>query len=591
MMYRCTRISVLVLIFLTVNHFTVESFVPLVQKRRNLSTCRTHRAVSVHQESDYTEENSKTRRGRKPIRRSSSTSISNSQQLEERRKEAEERHAIALQDPTLLSNQFFSERPDISLATKRAIAEVLGLQRMTEIQARAYAAALGGQSVLGHARTGTGKTLAYLLPSIERLLGADLGLFKPGQSIGMIIIAPTRELAKQIAEQAEALLTFHSDMDVACVYGGTKFQRDIRLLSAQRLPAILVTTPGRMLELLELRIGRRKFSDMAQETRIVVLDEADHLLQSFSRETQKILSSLPRTERRQTLLFSATISERLRTFIKGSMNIDFEEVDCVSSKDQNGGKTNMRVNQSYMTLNSMTDYIPTLLAIIQRAMNQDEKYKILVFFPASKLVRFAVHFCNVGMGMSVLEIHSRMSQASRTRASNTFRHSRNAILFSSDVSARGVDYQDVSLVIQYGAPATEDSYIHRLGRTARAGQSGQGITVLLPFERYRMDRMLKRRFHIEEDDDVEYRGSDSTEMIKSVKEQIRSGHSILTPSAEAASRAFLAYYIGNAGEMQPSEVLQFATEFARGVGLVDIPVMDAKTISSFGLEGILNPEK
>jgi ATP-dependent RNA helicase MSS116 len=385
---------------------------------------------------------------RRPLRRSTSSSATSAQeQLETRRQEAQKRHVEALKDPTLLTKVTFADRADMAPATKRAIAEVLGLQRMTEIQAKTYAAALEGQNVLGRARTGTGKTLAFLLPSIERLLEADLDLFKPGLSIGMIIVAPTRELAMQIADQAESLLTFHKDMDVACVYGGTKIQRDTRLLSGPRLPAILVATPGRLLEHCEsTRIGRRKFSDIAQETHIVVLDEADRLLDGFAKESQKILSFLPRAEKRQTLLFSATVSKKLRGFVKESMKIDYTEIDCLNDRNIRG-ETNNRVEQSYMVLKSIDDYIPTLVSIINRAMKEKD-FKILVFFPASKLVRFFVNFFNIGLDIPVLEIHSRMSQASRTRASNTFRSTKNAILFSSDISARGVDYPDVSMVIQ-----------------------------------------------------------------------------------------------------------------------------------------------
>ncbi len=422
----------------------------------SLSCRRNHhsRRFAVSSDDEYSEyqyhvdtDASLSGKKRRPLRRPLSSSNSTQVNLQMRRQEAQKRHEDALKDPTLLTKISFGDRNDISSSTKRAITEVLGLQRMTEIQAKTYAAALAGRSVLGRARTGTGKTLAFLLPSIERLLEADLDLFKPGLSIGIIIVVPTRELAIQIANQAEAVLTYHNDMTVACVYGGTKLQRDVRLFSGPRLPTVLVATPGRLLEHCEsTRVGRRKFSDIVQETHIVVLDEADRLLDGFAKETQKILSFSPRAEKRQTLLFSATISRKLRTFIKGSMQIDFDEIDCLSHpRDQS--ETNLRVDQSCLVLESISDYIPTLVSIIKNAM-QESNYKILVFFPASKLVRFFVHFFNIGLGIPVLEIHSRMSQASRTRASNMFRSSKNAILFSSDVSARGLDYPDVTLVIQ-----------------------------------------------------------------------------------------------------------------------------------------------
>jgi ATP-dependent RNA helicase MSS116 len=365
-----------------------------------------------------------------------------------RQEEAQARHQQALQDPTLLSNVKFSDRPDISPSTKRAITEVMGLKSMTEIQAKTYAAALAGNCVLGRARTGTGKTLAFLLPTIERLLAADLDLYKPGRTIGAIIVAPTRELAIQIADQAETLLTYYNDMSVACIYGGTKIQRDIRLLSGPRMPSILVATPGRLLEHLEnTRINRRKFQDIAAETRIVVLDEADRLFEGFYKDTTKILSCLPRAEKRQTLLFSATFPQRLQRFLKESMKIDFTQIDCVG-RGAKKAETNTRVDQTFYKLDSMEEYITMLVSIITNTMENDKQYKILVFFPAAKLVRFFVKFFNEGLNIPVLEIHSRMSQSSRNRASNAFRSAKNAVLFSSDVSARGVDYPDVSLVLQ-----------------------------------------------------------------------------------------------------------------------------------------------
>jgi ATP-dependent RNA helicase MSS116 len=385
-------------------------------------------------DSDYEEEASpsKTRRGParvRPIRPTAST-----EKLQARRVETQARHNEALKDPTLLSNIKFSERTDLHPATKRAITEVMGLQSMTQIQAKTYAAALAGDSVLGRARTGTGKTLAYLLPALERLLGSDLELYRPGRSIGILIVAPTRELAIQIAGQAKDILSFHNDLDVACIYGGTKMARDTRLLSG--MPTILVATPGRLIDHLEeTRIERRKFSDIIAETRIVVLDEADRLFEGFSKETTSILSFLPRPEKRQTLLFSATVPNKLRGFLKGSMRIDFTEVDCVNDGEVQS-ETNARVEQTFFVLEDMEQYIPILVALLQEAMKEDN-HKVVVFFPATKIVRFFADFFNVGLKIPVLELHSRMSQSSRNRASSTFRGAKRGVLFTSDVSARG----------------------------------------------------------------------------------------------------------------------------------------------------------
>jgi ATP-dependent RNA helicase MSS116 len=387
-------------------------------------------------DSDYEEEAlpSKKRRGParvRPIRPTAST-----EKVQARRVEAQARHNEALKDPTLLSIVKFAERTDIHPATKRAITEVMGLQSMTQIQAKTYAAALAGDSVLGRARTGTGKTLAYLLPALERLLGSDLELYRPGRNIGILIVAPTRELAIQIADQAKYLLSFHNDMDVACIYGGTKIQRDTRILSGKTMPTILVATPGRLLDHLEeTRIERRKFSDIIAETRIVVLDEADRLFEGFSKETTSILSFLPRAEKRQTLLFSATVPNKLRGFLKGSMKIDFTEVDCVNDGEVQS-ETNARVEQTFFVLENMEQYIPILVELLREAMKEDN-HKVVVFFPATKIVRFFADFFNVGLKIPVLELHSRMSQSSRNRASSSFREAKRGVLFTSDVSARG----------------------------------------------------------------------------------------------------------------------------------------------------------
>ena len=440
--------------------------------------------------------NTTTRKRRGPIRRSrpatgTKSASAQNDSLQIQKEEVQNRHRQALKDPTLLSNQKFNDRTDISPNIKRAITEVMGLSQMTEIQSQTYRAVISGDCVLGRARTGTGKTLAFLLPTIERLLAAPLDLYIPGQSIGCIIVAPTRELAIQIADQAEQLLTYYSEMNVACIYGGTKIQRDYRLLSGGntgRMPAILVATPGRLLEHLEnnsriIQYGssrQTKFRDIIDKTQIVILDEADRLFEGFYKDTTKILSFLPRSAKRQTLLFSATLPQRLKVFLRDTMKINFTNIDCVADKDNDVGRasktgdtpkdrkdtsissatansadkktgeTNIRVDQTFWELESMDEYITALVSLIYDTIQTEENYKIIVFFPASKLVRFFSQFFNQGLGMTeVLEIHSRMSQSSRQKASSKFRASTsNSILFTSDVSQRGVDYPDVSHVIQ-----------------------------------------------------------------------------------------------------------------------------------------------
>eukprot|EP00536_Pseudo-nitzschia_multiseries_P000673 jgi/Psemu1/300259/fgenesh1_kg.8_\ len=489
-------------------------------------------------------------------------------------------------------------------------------------------------------------------------------------------------------------------------------QRDIRLLTGEYrgagrgdLPTILVATPARLLEHLEgkspldksyrsninrdqLQQHRRKnsFADIVAETKIVVLDETDRLLQkSNQQETQRILSFMARVERRQTLLFSATIPRAVRRLISTSsiMNkkkkqIDgrrnktddgdqFFEVDCVGNGDDTIGHaaskldtslsdgnsndavksssvpTNReRIEESFAVLQNMSQFIPTLLTIIRREKQRNsENYKILVFFPAGRMVRFLFQFFTIGDMESknnIWEIHSRMSQSSRSRASAAFRNARNGILFSSDVSARGLDYPDISLVVQMGAPSSDQDYIHRIGRTGRAGQVGRSLLVLLPFERqkkqqrqqkgkrrrqgntsYRNDNSITQDRQLSlwlggaenefNDDDTNESSSSKSlyqqceEDLESTRLKVRSGHVVLTPGAEAAYKTFLAHYASTmyppnkgksgakpnasksrtANELQPSSILDYAEDFAKGTGLTDAPELEEGFLAKLSL--------
>jgi ATP-dependent RNA helicase MSS116, mitochondrial len=291
-----------------------------------------------------------------------------------------------------------------------------------------------------HTKIGTGKTLAFLLPSLERLLVADLSLYRNGQNIGILIVAPTRELAIQIADTATTLLMFHGEnWNVMSAYGGTRIQRDIALFN-KRLPTVLVATPGRLLDhLQETKIRGRKFSDILGETQLLVLDEADRLFEGFQKETKRILSYLPRPEKRQTLLFSATVPKRLKRSMSGIMPADYVEVDCVSDADITT-QTNQRVEQLYAVLPSMDVYVSSLVSIVIKAMKDDLSHKIVVFLPTAKLVKFFSDLFNIGFEIPVMEMHSRITQSARSRVSSAFRSGKRAVLVTSDVSARGTSY-------------------------------------------------------------------------------------------------------------------------------------------------------
>ena len=507
----------------------------------------------------------------------------------ERKANIESRQNEALQDPTLLTNQSFSECKELHPSSKRALVEDMGLQSMTEVQAKTFNAALAGKDVLARARTGTGKTLAFLIPIVERILSNPTYL--SGRTVSCLIVAPTRELAIQIGEEAEKLLLHHSDLSCQVMYGGTKMQRDMHALN-KRLPSIIVATPGRLLDhLKETKVRGRKFSDdIMKATDIVVLDEIDRLFElGFRREIQKILSYLPRKEKRQTMLFSATIPKGLKCIMEESMKDDYVEVDCV----QDGAitiPTNLRVTQSHIILPDMRSIIPSIYSILKQATT-NKPYKIVVFFPTARMVSFFADFLKDGFQSPILELHSKKSQSARNTASESFRTAKNAVLFTSDLSARGIDYPDVTNVIQVGMPESRDQYIHRLGRTARAGKEGKGLLVLFPFESRFVSEL--RGIDVPENTDLaniidDNSDSSTPEWMKQNFSRIQSGGNKLASSAQLAYLAFLGYYLGQVKRIRSdkSYIVDLSNQFSEAIGLAQVPSISPKLISKMELGGV-----
>ena len=346
-------------------------------------------------------------------------------------------------EQTFATDVNFADRADLHANSKRAILEVMGLDTMTEIQDKTFAAASSGRDVLGRARTGTGKTVAFLLPAIERIL--QLGTDKNRGQVGILVVSPTRELATQIGDQAEKLTSFHRDMSVQVMFGGTNMKTDISRLS-KRMPTILVATPGRLLDHMQsTRIGQQQFGrDIMSQTPLVVLDETDRLLDmGFRREISKILSFLPPSKQRQTLLFSATIPPDLKIIMAQNMKPDFIEVDCINDGDA-ATHTNAQVQQSHVILPSNSDrFVSSVVEVVRLALEKydsaDNPAKVVVFFPTARLVNFfAELFSELKIAsVPVWELHSKKSQSYRNRVSDDFRKAKRGVLFTSDVSARG----------------------------------------------------------------------------------------------------------------------------------------------------------
>mmetsp|Transcript_599 Transcript_599/g.841 ORF Transcript_599/g.841 Transcript_599/m.841 type:complete len:682 (-) Transcript_599:127-2172(-) len=476
-----------------------------------------------------------------------------------------------------------------------------GITRFTEVQAEAFEPVLAGRDVIGRSRTGTGKTLAFLIPALERVTAAASNQRgSSNQNVSILVISPTRELATQIGDQAEKLLTYHPKLSCQVMFGGTNMKRDISRMNKQ-LPTILVATPGRLLDHLEntkLSGGKKFGYDIMRETSTLILDETDRLLDmGFKREIDKILKFLPKKENRQTLLFSATVPEELKKIMAENMRKDYIEVDCIggdgSSEFTKEEHTNILVEQSHAILPSNDRYVVSVVEIVKNAMS-DYDHKLVVFFPTARLVGFFADFFNFGLGIEVVELHSKKSQGYRNKASDKFRNAKTGILFTSDVSARGVDYPNVSGVIQFGLPESRDQYIHRLGRTGRAGKTGQGLIVLSPFEAQFLRELGEIDVKVNEEVTQMLNSPVDEEILNdctAVFSRVRSGDAQLTQSAQQAYQAFLGYYCGQKKRISMKsnqQIVDVANDLSRLMGLNETPGLTKRAVGKMGLKGVAN---
>eukprot|EP01041_Mallomonas_annulata_P013473 gene13473-28545_t len=333
------------------------------------------------------------------------------------------------------SSELFSNL-SIAIETRRAIAEVMKYTHMTPVQAATLPVILQGDDCLAKAKTGTGKTLAFLIPAIEIL--RTKASKTPHGTIPILILSPTRELAAQIAAEAMVLLSFQQHIKVVCVVGGTNINTDKKSLSGQ--VSILVATPGRLIDHLQ---NTPDFSNKFRNMNMLIMDEADQLLEmGFRPDIERILKMLPPSSLRQTLLFSATISSSVQQIASVALRPGYGYLDTVGEESE---QTHLHVKQEIVVV-PLEKIILSLVAILIEKM-KEPNYKIIVFFTTARATGYMAELVSC-LGKEILEIHSRKSQSQRTRTSERFRDGTNMVMFSSDVSARGMDYPDVTFVLQ-----------------------------------------------------------------------------------------------------------------------------------------------
>ena len=329
----------------------------------------------------------------------------------------------------------------------------------TPIQLQAIPTVLSGRDLLGIAQTGTGKTAAFMLPSLDRLAAARQ-IPKPGQ-IRMLVLAPTRELASQIAASAEAYGKFMR-LSVGVIFGGVPNHKSVRTVA--RGLDVLVATPGRLLDL----IDQRALS--LRELEILVLDEADQMLDlGFIHALKRIVALVP--QKRQTLFFSATMPRAIKELADRYLT-NPAEVSVTPT-----ATTVDRVDQSVTMVNQAEK-----AALLAMALKSNAVERALVFsrtkHGADKIVRQLE-----AAGIPAGAIHGNKSQAQRERALAGFKSGDMRVLVATDIAARGIDIPGVSHVVNFDLPDVPEQYVHRIGRTARAGADGIAIAFCSPDER------------------------------------------------------------------------------------------------------------
>ena len=330
----------------------------------------------------------------------------------------------------------------------------LGFKAPSPIQCEAIPWALQGRDIIGLAETGSGKTAAFGLPVLHRLLDKPQPLFA-------LVISPTRELALQISEQFEALGA-HIGVKCVTVVGGVDMVQQAILLAKR--PHVVVGTPGRLVDHLKNTKG---FSVRA--TRVLVLDEADKLLNmDFEKELDTILGACPRE--RSTYLFSATMTSKVKKLQRA----------CLTNP------VRVEVSSKYGTVKALVQqylFLPAKHkdAYLAYVLNELAGNTTILFVgTCATATRLALLLRALGFG--AVPLHGQLTQAKRLAALNKFKSGERAILIATDVASRGLDIPSVDLVLNYELPANSKDYIHRVGRTARAGRSGRALTLVTQYD-------------------------------------------------------------------------------------------------------------
>lgn len=346
---------------------------------------------------------------------------------------------------------------DLDKRILRALLDDMQFKVCSPIQAQALPHALSGKDLAGRAQTGTGKTAAFLITVLQRFLTTEKESREPWQPMA-IILAPTRELAIQIAKDAENISAYCGDFKTVAVYGGMDYDKQMRLLAEG--VDLVVATPGRLIDFL----GRHAV-DLGK-VEIAVIDEADRMLDmGFIPDVKRIIFHLPKTENRQTMLFSATLTHDIMELASRWMRPDPTVVEIEPDHVVADG-----IDETVYAVTTK-EKIPALLWIF----DHEDCRRVLIFRNRRNDVE-SLHEALVKCGVQCEMLTGDVDQKKRLKILDDFRDGKIKIIVATDVAGRGIHVDDVTHVINYDLPYEAEDYVHRVGRTARAGHKGRAIS-------------------------------------------------------------------------------------------------------------------
>ncbi|EGY17112.1 hypothetical protein VD0002_g2841 [Verticillium dahliae] len=453
----------------------------------------------------------------------------------------------------------------------KTITEDLKFDHMMPVQAATIHELLppNRSDCLVQAKTGTGKTIAFLLPALQTMItqnrGADTG-------ISLLVISPTRELAMQIAKEATNLLQRLPKHRVCIAIGGTNKDREERAILGGC--DILIATPGRLFD----HMSNENVLWALRHLDTLVLDEADRLLDmGFMKALRDIVGQLPdkKATNRQGMLFSATIAPHVEQVAGLVLSPGYKFISTIPAGEIN---THQRVPQLLIKVPYFSSVSAAMVGSIREEARQHEAFKAILFAPTAALADLYGFVLEKIAGLPPVSIlHSRISQNKRTKVTNDYRDSRSAILVATDVVARGMDFPGVTTVFQVGIPADKQSYIHRLGRTARASAEGRGIFIVSEAEAWFPKWTLKEITFVPHDADTS-----SAAEVSAIIDTMEEGEKA------KIYQAWLGYYNNHmkALKWDKEELVAQGNIYARdGLGCPETPAIAKTTAGKMGLRG------